>query len=251
MTKWSDPTCHRALSNTPSSPAPATTTTTTSTPAPTGTLTHVPTVSPYTLVGCWTEATAGRALDAKTTASGDAMTLEVCAAFCAGYKYFATEYAAECYCGNSLHATSVEAALADCSMPCSGDPFQYCGGPNRIELYETDGSAPATGPTQPATVVGGGSTWNFHQCVTEAAGGVRALSGGAYAADDMTLESCAAFCAAFAYFGTEYGRECYCGNAFEDGSVEAAAADCSMTCAGDAQTLCGNGNRLSVYAKAV
>jgi hypothetical protein len=37
---------------------------------------------------------------------------------------------------------------------------------------------------------------------------VRALSADSYAADDMTLESCASFCSAYSYFGTEYGREC-------------------------------------------
>ena len=173
------------------------------------------------------------------------MTLETCATFCSGYKYFATEYAAECYCGNTLNAASTQAALADCSMPCSGNALQYCGGPNRIELYQTD--APAAGPVQPATVASG--AWTFYQCVTEAAGGVRALAADSYAADNMTLESCAAFCAAYQYFGTEYGRECYCGNAFSAGSVEAAAADCSMPCAGNANNLCGNGNRLSVYSK--
>ncbi|KAK4157645.1 hypothetical protein C8A00DRAFT_11591 [Chaetomidium leptoderma] len=237
---------------------PTSTTTTTTAPTPTGTLTRVPTVSPYTHAGCWTEVAAGRALDAKTYASGDAMTLESCAAFCAGYRYFGTQYAAECYCGNALSALSTEApALADCAMPCSGNAFQYCGGPNRIELYENydavvtvpvPGGGGGAPPTQPATVAGGGG-WGFYGCMTEATG-VRALGAEApLAVDDLTLESCAAFCEGYQYFGAEYGRECYCGNGFGEGSVEASAADCSMACAGDATELCGNGNRLSVYSK--
>jgi hypothetical protein len=183
------------------------------------------------------------------------MTLENCAAFCTGHKYFATEYAAECYCGNTLHATSTNASLDDCSMPCSGNPAQYCGGPNRIELYETDdvvpvattttASSPSAEPTQPATVEGG---WTFYKCMTEATG-VRALGAETLASDELTLEACGAFCDGYQYFGAEYGRECYCGNAFGEGAVEAAAADCSMVCAGDAGALCGNGNRLSVYVK--
>lgn len=206
----------------------------------------MPTASPYDFVGCYTEGSGGRALNAKQTASGTAMTIQACAAFCSGFKYFATEYAAECYCGNTLGAGSAAADLADCSMPCSGNAFQYCGGPNRIELYQTDPATPPSGPVQPATVAGG--LWSFYQCATETAG-VRALAADGFAADTMTLEACALYCDAYAYFGTEYGRECYCGAGLNAGSVEAPASDCSMACAANANNFCGNGNRLSVYSK--
>ena len=45
-------------------------------------------------VACYTEATSGRALNAKST-SGSFMTLEYCANFCRGYQYFGTEYGDE------------------------------------------------------------------------------------------------------------------------------------------------------------
>ena len=44
-------------------------------------------------------------------------------------------------------------------------------------------------------------------CWTEG-NGVRALTPGAYAYDTMTVESCAANCAGYTYFGVEYGRDC-------------------------------------------
>ncbi|KAL2023889.1 hypothetical protein VTK56DRAFT_666 [Thermocarpiscus australiensis] len=231
-------------SATSGAPSSATTAATTSTSSitPTATLAPQPTVSPYSLVGCWTEGNGARALSADSYASGNNMTLENCAAFCDGYKYFGTEYASECYCGNGLHPTSTNASLDDCSMTCSGNPYQYCGGPNRLELYEADGIAPAPGPSQPATV----GTWTFHKCVTEATG-VRALSATSLASDTLTLEDCADFCAGYQYFGAEFGRECYCGNSFNEGSVEAPAAECSMPCAGNDLEICGAGNRLSVY----
>lgn len=178
------------------------------------------------------------------------MTLENCAAFCAGYKYFGTEYAAECYCGASLHATAAEAASpADCAMPCTGNPAQLCGGPGRLELYEADGVAAAPQPSQPATVAGTApaTVWSFHGCVTEA-DGVRALGAASSAADTLTLEACAAACAGYQYFGAEFGRECYCGDGLAAGAVEVLAGECSMPCAGDGAQLCGAGNRLSVYA---
>jgi hypothetical protein len=39
------------------------------------------------------------------------------------------------YCGNSLNAGSVSAPLAECNMACGGDPYEYCGAGNRLELY--------------------------------------------------------------------------------------------------------------------
>lgn len=47
------------------------------------------------------------------------------------------------YCGNGLEAGSVEAPVADCSMVCGGDPYEYCGNGNRLELYRLT-SAPTT-----------------------------------------------------------------------------------------------------------
>jgi hypothetical protein len=66
--------------------------------------------------------------------------------------------------------------------------------------------------------------------------------------DAMTTATCAAFCSDFKYFGTEYGRECWCGN---DINANAAAAEsvteCDKPCAGAASELCGAGDRINVY----
>ena len=171
------------------------------------------------------------------------MTLENCAAYCSGYKYFGTEYSQECYCGDAPDKSSTNASLSDCSMICTGNQYEYCGGPDRLELYVANITVPA-GPSQPATVPGG---WSFLSCYTEGQG-TRALSAASYANDSMTLESCAAYCNGYTYFGTEYARECYCGNAFEGGSTVAPSqSDCSYICAGNGSEYCGGSNRLSVY----
>jgi hypothetical protein len=172
------------------------------------------------------------------------MTNEACATFCTGYKFFATEYSRECYCGNTLNPASGAAPLAECSMTCAGNPLQYCGGPSRLELYNNTAAAGGSGgPTRPATVAGG---WALYGCQTEGSGG-RALASKSYAADGMTLESCTAFCAGYQYAGVEYARECYCGNSFAAGSVAAPAGECDMTCAGNPSNFCGGPSRLSVY----
>ncbi|KAK3370362.1 WSC domain-containing protein [Podospora didyma] len=63
----------------------------------------------------------------------------------------------------------------------------------------------------------------------------------------MTLEKCAAFCTAWPYFGTEYGRECYCGYAFTPGGSPVSLESCSFPCAGDNSQKCGAGGFLSLY----
>ncbi|ORY71629.1 copper radical oxidase [Pseudomassariella vexata] len=232
-----------ASSTTSTTSTPTTPSTSSSSSATAASLQHRPTVSPYSLVGCWTEGTGGkRALGSKNTVSGASMTLEACAAFCDGYHYFGTEYGGECYCGNSLDETSNEAPLADCSMTCTGNRYQYCGAGNRLELYYTNTT---TGPSQPPTI----GAYSWYGCQTEGANDVRALAAASTASATMTLESCATFCGSYQHFGTEYGGECYCGDAFSAGSVAVPVGECSMTCTGNDKQYCGAGNRLSVYSK--
>ncbi|GJN85986.1 wsc domain-containing protein [Purpureocillium lilacinum] len=213
------------------------------TPTPTATLIHKPTVSPYTLVGCWTEGNGKRALEQKATAAND-MTNDACGTFCKDFKYFGTEYGSECYCGSYLDETSQTAPLADCAMPCAGDKYQYCGGSSRLELYMNPNATGGGPPEQPAAV----GDFVLVGCQTEG-NGTRALADAATAADDMTNAKCADFCKAYKFFGTEYGRECYCGNKLDVSSKEAPQKECGMLCGGSAQQFCGAANRLSVYTK--
>ena len=212
------------------------------TPTPTATLSHRPTVTPYTLVGCWAEGDGVRALDQATTVS-DKMTNEACAAYCKSYKYFGTEYGRECYCGNYLAESSKVAPLGDCSMPCSGEQYEYCGAGGRLELYQNPDIT--AGPPQQPPAVG---DFILVGCQTEGTS-TRALSASSLAQDDMTNEMCADHCKGYEYFGTEYGRECYCGNAIDASSVVAPSKECKMLCAGSASEYCGGSSRLSVYKK--
>ncbi|QUC18830.1 uncharacterized protein UV8b_03071 [Ustilaginoidea virens] len=222
-----------ALYSTTSAPASAT---------PTATLSHKANVSPYTLVGCWAEGNDARALKQNFTTS-DKMTLEACATFCKSYKYFGTEYGSECYCGSYLTGGSKSAPSEECNMACSGDPYQYCGSASRLELYRNPNVT--TGNPEQAAAVG---DYALVGCQTEG-NGTRALGASSLAQDDMTNEVCANWCKDYDYFGTEYGRECYCGNKLDASSAAAPAAECGMLCAGSEAAYCGASNRLSVYKK--
>ncbi|KAI0470505.1 WSC-domain-containing protein [Xylariaceae sp. FL0804] len=86
-------------------------------------------------------------------------------------------------------------------------------------------------------------------------GGGRALTAQSWADDSMTTEACARFCAAYAFFGTEYSRECYCGAALDPSSTlivtpinpPPTTPACAMSCAGNRSETCGGPSRLSVY----
>jgi hypothetical protein len=234
------------------------------------------TVGKYTFEGCYVEpATGGRAIEEKGTANS-AMTLEMCASFCDGYKYFGTEYSSECFCGNTVRSASVPAkSVTECSALCSGDPLTYCGGGSRLSLYKltaasggsssvsssatasTSGSASVSGtvssssasasPTGPSVKPVVSGQWQSKGCYVESTGG-KALSKSTFADDNMTLESCATFCKGSKFFATEYGRECYCGDSLRQGSVPATKqTECNMLCAGDKSSYCGAGDRMQLY----
>ncbi|ELR06631.1 hypothetical protein VC83_03264 [Pseudogymnoascus destructans] len=195
-------------------------------------------VGDYEFLYCWAEPAAGRAFAAKSTAADD-MTLAKCAAFCAVYQYFGTEWSKECWCGNEVAAGSDAAPLGECDHPCAGDATQLCGGSRRLSVYQ---NSAATGPQQPDTV----GNFEFHGCLSDNQG-QRTLAQDMLRSDDMTLEICATFCGGYRYFGTEWSTECWCGNTVTTGATTVDAGQCSMTCGGNGDLLCGNGNRLSVY----
>ncbi|KAH8801520.1 WSC domain-containing protein [Xylogone sp. PMI_703] len=204
-----------------------------------------PGVDGYHSVGCYTEGTNTRALSiGKANAAG---TVKGCVDACTSYAYAGVEYGGECWCGNSFGSGAAPTSISECNMVCKGNSSEYCGAGSRLNVYEIDDRSSVSIPGIKDVVAG----YGFLGCYTEATAG-RALGGSSYAADTMTLESCAAFCSAYSYFGVEFGRECYCGNSLGSGSVLAAnQADCSFLCPGNKLEYCGAGGKLEMYKKGV
>lgn len=90
--------------------------------------------------------------------------------------------------------------------------------------------------------------WASQGCFTDNVNS-RALGGKFYFDAAMTEESCISYCSSngFAYAGVEYSQECYCGNTISASGKTADAGDCNMGCAGNANELCGAGNRLNIF----
>ncbi|KAF5021795.1 hypothetical protein F66182_6170 [Fusarium sp. NRRL 66182] len=95
-----------------------------------------PGVHEYTSIGCYTEATVGRALPHGRGV--DSATVSDCVQACSddNFLYAGIEYGGECYCGDGFTDGSVPAALTDCGMLCNGNASEYCGGPNRLNVYQ-------------------------------------------------------------------------------------------------------------------
>jgi WSC domain len=91
-------------------------------------------VGNYVYIGCYCEATTGRALTGNTPqAPANGFTIELCEAACQGYTYFGMEYSNQCFCGNTINAGSVNQSSSSpstngCSMLCTGNQNEYCGG---------------------------------------------------------------------------------------------------------------------------
>lgn len=216
---------------------------TTSTPTPTASPVHIETVNDYALVGCWNELPNGRALRQRITSS-ESMTNEECAEHCADYRYFATQFGKECYCGSHVDANTEAADLEDCNMHCAGDELSFCGGRSRLELYINPDIVGGI-PEQPLAA----GDFSFLGCYTDSVPGSRTLGGRSTSGDDMTNEVCADFCEGYKYFGTEYGGECYCGDEIHAEAEEAERKECGMLCEGSVVQYCGAGNRISVYER--
>ena len=189
----------------------------------------------FTRLGCYTDVPQ-RALTGGFKGD-DAMTVEMCAEYCSPYQYFGVEYGRECYCGNTRNADSVVAPDADCSFACAGDATETCGAGMRLDFYSNDDYS----TYDPSTSAPAGG--EYLGCFVD--NGARVLPENIISADDMTPAVCATNCAGYSYFGTQWSRECYCGNLAP--TVAADPSDCNMPCAGDSAELCGAGMRLSVY----
>jgi hypothetical protein len=241
-------------------------------------------------LGCYNDS-AARTLTygAATPGGGGALTVALCTSTCKSLYYIlaGVEYGGECYCGNSTSNYGGPAAdgAVGCSMTCNGNSTEYCGGPNRLNMYSvnkpTTTSVPPPPPpptttsqpvvTKPVTTTaapppppppsttsaviqatGLPAGWAYKGCYVDNAYGP-ALAIRQADQTTMTVETCVKACIAAGYSvaGLEYSTQCNCGNAIQQGGVLANAdTECNMPCGGNAKETCGAGNRLSVYSNA-
>lgn len=266
---------------TTSTPAPAepTTTTTTSTAPPAGP-TIVPGAAGYSHIGCYTEATSGRALGGKSLAT-DTLTVPMCIDFCStnNFPYAGVEYGRECWCGSALGTGAVLADnQATCSMTCKGDKGTYCGASVRLNVYyKGDGGVvttsstiasasvtaapteivppvtttppppPPTTSTTSSAIPTSTSAWTYLGCANQTS--PNALSAGSLTLSNMTVPYCQNFCVTqnFPLAGVSNGNTCTCGTALSSSST-LNQSNCTTPCTGDPTQSCGGSAEfLNVY----
>ncbi|KAG8905518.1 GTPase-activating protein [Tulasnella sp. 403] len=114
----------------------------------------------WTVSKCMTDNAGKRALSGASLVDPVGMTQAKCATFCEskGFKLAGVEWRQECYCGNALDASSVEAPDSQCGRNCSGEPYENCGGDAHITLLVKNGAAnanpvPVTSTAKPSSSV--------------------------------------------------------------------------------------------------
>ncbi|CAM9730307.1 unnamed protein product, partial [Ectocarpus sp. 13 AM-2016] len=182
--------------------------------------------SDASFLGCFADAE-DRVFSVSTSSAS--MTSATCAAFCSDYAYYATQFGAECWCGNNDAYDENGAAV--CDMECAGDAGDICGGFFAMSVRERCYSSP-TDPTYLGC---------FVDSQTDRIFPVSTDSG------SMTAAFCASFCADYAYYGTQFGEECWCGNNSGYDTL-GESTDCTMACPGDADEICGGFNAMSTPA---
>ncbi|KAK3368692.1 carbohydrate-binding WSC, partial [Podospora didyma] len=77
----------------------------------------------------------------------------------------------------------------------------------------------------------------------------RSLTGKMVLEDEMTVDRCAYECRDYAWFGVEYGTQCFCGTKLQASAHRKPEHECAQPCGGDHLTLCGDADRLNVYVR--
>ncbi|KAF8534900.1 putative glyoxal oxidase precursor [Trichophaea hybrida] len=212
----------------------------------------------WTSAGCYTDNVGGRTLatGVGTPGGGAALTVALCTAACAqgNYLHAGVEYGGECYCGNVFSAGGAPTS-SGCDMPCNGNSSEFCGGADRLNVYNANGAASSSSsssatPTSSST--GSAPTgWTNLGCYTDSVG-ARTLGTPMFVGSPMTVELCTAAChsSGFILAGLEYAGECYCDNTLKNGGGPApdGSTGCNMPCNGNAAEMCGGSNRLNMYS---
>ncbi|KAI9894654.1 MAG: hypothetical protein M1814_002010 [Vezdaea aestivalis] len=102
---------------------------------------------------------------------------------------------------------------------------------------------PSSGATITLNVTGG---YNFLSCNTDSVDN-RVIGPAQTFQDTITPSNCSSICKGSAYFGLEFGYQCFCGDFIATGSNTTDANECRMPCRGNATEACGGTNRILIY----
>jgi hypothetical protein len=191
--------------------------------------------------------------------TSNSMTPQLCKSTCQakGFIYAGVEYAGECYCDNQIRNNPK--SVSSCTMACSGDSAQLCGGSNAIQVFtlatvpsgtgssDASSAAPVAAAATIVQKTSDGAT--YKGCYTDNVN-ARALRN---RLSDVTgsdpISACMTACrsAGYSLGGVEYGHECFCDNGIYNANTVTGDSACSQICDGNSSQYCGNGNIVQMY----
>lgn len=195
--------------------------------------------------GCWLDSGTRSLLNLAYDNTSN--TVDLCILTCTelGYTIAGVEYGSQCWCDDYISEGATPVLSTGCAQTCAGDASQICGGDMRLSVYSNGAPDTRPAPGNPSAVYN--DSYIYLDCYSEATTG-RALSATSFSdSSNMTIDSCAAFCYGYQYFGIEYASECYCGSYLNAGSEIIDDLSCSMSCTGASLELCGGSFALSIY----
>ncbi|PSN73770.1 WSC-domain-containing protein, partial [Corynespora cassiicola Philippines] len=103
-------------------------------------------VNSFVFKGCWSDSVQARTLSHTVRTQGDSggLSIAACTSACKGqgFIYSGVEYGRECWCGAALNsiAQSIPGGpvISGCDFVCTGNASEFCGGANRLSLYQFD-----------------------------------------------------------------------------------------------------------------
>ncbi|KAG8773794.1 hypothetical protein FRC20_004612 [Serendipita sp. 405] len=198
--------------------------------------------------GCWTDNVSGQ--PALYHSFGDGWTSPAkCQSRCGalGYNLAGVGSGSICSCGNTIFGSNTPSS-SNCTMPCSADASQTCGGPNAIQIYVKDNYPYTVGP---ASVLDSYNGYSNAECWENDPNNVllRKDPASPIPSDLMTVQKCIDGCAAagFSTAGIRVGRECTCDNVILPVGQGIDMRKCNTPCTGDATQICGGSFRNIVY----
>ncbi|XP_054266022.1 uncharacterized protein LOC128988606 isoform X1 [Macrosteles quadrilineatus] len=170
------------------------------------------------------------------------LTPDMCNEHCRGkgFSYAGTQYSFECFCSKTKPSDEKKELESDCNSKCAGDDSKTCGGNNRLAVFTTGFPDPTESGVDVLLSLGCFKDSHANRFLS----GHRQDFPGA-----LTNIKCVKLCKnkGFHYAGTEYGKECHCGNRKPSYREYASDEECSKRCEGDINQLCGGNWRLSIF----
>lgn len=147
---------------------------------------------------------------------------------------------------NGAAQASFETASSQCHMACSGSATESCGGGGLMDVYYT-GTLTTKAPAAVQTT-NLPSSWTYESCISDSIN-ARSLPVQENLSDNDAT-TCLNYCATNGYTaaGLEYSGQCMCGSPSDvTASAATTSTQCTMTCSGDSNFICGGPGAMNLY----